>query len=105
MARTADSVTDVKAAIVTLHKAGLLEFEAKCGGAQADLTIIVDELEDDKGATSPFLRFSRAIPDELASSSGDQVAEDFLIDSATYDLFTKGIPALMREVSNLGDAD
>jgi hypothetical protein len=68
-----------------------------CPLLQADLTIIVDELEDDKGATSSFPRFSRAIPDELVSSSGDQVAEDFPIDSATYDLFTKGIPALYEK--------
>jgi hypothetical protein len=97
MDRTADSERDVIAAIVTLHKSGLLEFEAKCGGAQVDLTIIVDEFEDDKGSFAPYLRLSQAVPDESDSSSGDHVGEDFPIDSATYELFTKGLPGLYEK--------
>ena len=97
MDRTSDSERDVIAAIVTLHKSGLLEFEAKCGGAQVDLTIIVDEFEDDKGSFAPFLRLSRAVSDESDSDNGDQAAEDFLIDSATYELFTKGLPGLYEK--------
>ena len=100
MTKTTASERDVIAAIVTLHKSGLLRFEAKCGGAQADLTIIVDEFDDDKGSLgslSRFLRLSQAIPDEFASNSDEQVAEDFPIDSATYDLFTKGLAGLYEK--------
>ena len=94
MNRTAGSERDVIAAIVTLHKSGLLEFETKNGGAQVDLTIIVDEFEDDKGSFAPYLRLSQGASDESDSDYGDQAAEDFPIDSTTYDLFTKGLPGL-----------
>ncbi len=89
--KTANGTSDVVAAITTLHKYGLLEWKAECGAAQAELTVIVDENDDEHGNTVQFIRVSHDASPDPAFGEGDQIAEDFVIDSATYSLLVEGI--------------